>query len=547
MIAATSIDPLGSARQTRLIGWQASDGPRFASLHSPGELSRGNVLMVPGRTQNRAGPHRLYVKLAWRLAARGYQVLRLDPSGLGDSGGPEQPAAMIQDVRTVIRWLGPERSTYILGLCEGGALALSAGAGLGLAGTILLAPLETENRWDDRLYFGLLARRAFQPSCWAGLAGLGPRALLLFAVDRMRRLWRGEGRPFAAAVRPERPTLILRGSADPYVRSGSSAKSRRSAARPMSGSRCNPLEEVAVDGADHTFAGLSWEQAAGDAIVAWLDRRGGLSDCSLGLASWGPNPEPGIEGEAVEYAPNCFGFFHTPPRSLGGAILLLAPLAEEARWSRRVLRQAAIQFAAAGYAVLRPDLSGHGDSPLDFADCTVEGWGEEVRAGERFLARCWAGPPVLVGLRFGGLLGWCHAARATRWVLWDPPPGAASHFRHYFRIKAVQELFLLGQPRASAATLEGQLEAGQHVDVAGHLWTPALWRGARALDTALSRSVAARSVCALQTSGADPIGWLQGHRPWVHRLPLARFWELHGRRSVPELADHTIRWLNQSA
>ena len=69
--------------------------PLFAVLHEPDrprEPRVGISLLNPG-LKNRVAPNRLNVRLARHLAAAGYFVLRLDPPGIGDSGGdlPESP------------------------------------------------------------------------------------------------------------------------------------------------------------------------------------------------------------------------------------------------------------------------------------------------------------------------------------------------------------------------------------------------------------------------------------------------------------------------
>jgi len=533
--------PAASPRQpARVLGWLAPDGPRFAGIHLPAGPARGDVLMVPGRTQNRCGPHRLYVKLAWRLAAAGYRVVRLDPSGLGDSAGRCDPIAMRGDVADALTRLRPESATYLLGLCEGAALARAA-AGADLAGLILLAPLESERRRDDRLYFGSVFKRLWRPATWRGLRALGAGSVARFGADRLTRLMRSGSRPFRSpAAPPGCPTLIVRAGADPYA--PDPAPNESSWGRTASAA----VEEALIAGADHTFAGSDWEQALGDTVLGWIQRRPRAAARSIGLPDLGAPLSEGPAGLAVEYTPGRCAFWHRPIGPIRGAILLLAPLAEEARWSRAVLRAAALQFAAAGYAVLRPDLSGHGDSPEEFDRCTVAGWGAEVRAAESYLAARAPAAPVVVGLRFGALLGWSSAARATRHVMWDPPPSAIAHLRHYLRIKGLQELFLLGRPRAGAAELERRLALGETIDVAGYRFSPELWRGARQLDAELGRCFPPRSVSVLLNRGALLPAWLAAERPRLRSMKLPRFWELHGRQSVPELAEQTIRWLEDS-
>ena len=66
--------------------------------YSPDKIQRktGVNLLNPG-LKNRVAPNRLYVKIAEALSRQGYYVLRMDPSGIGDSEG-NLPHDTIADV-----------------------------------------------------------------------------------------------------------------------------------------------------------------------------------------------------------------------------------------------------------------------------------------------------------------------------------------------------------------------------------------------------------------------------------------------------------------
>jgi len=96
---------------------------------------------------NRAGPHRLYVKMARRWAELGFDVLRIDLSGIGDSpvgpGARENltyPPGALEDLDKAIRALGSER-VIVVGLCSGGDYAFQLGAREpSVAGACMLNP-----------------------------------------------------------------------------------------------------------------------------------------------------------------------------------------------------------------------------------------------------------------------------------------------------------------------------------------------------------------------------------------------------------------------
>lgn len=116
----------------------------FGMLHIPEKPKKnvGIIILSPG-IKSRVAPHRLYVKMADRFCQMGFQVLRFDPEGLGDSEGEidEKFAAdvygsiqvgrFIDDTISAMDWMENEYdvSRFILsGLCGGAITGLLTGA-----------------------------------------------------------------------------------------------------------------------------------------------------------------------------------------------------------------------------------------------------------------------------------------------------------------------------------------------------------------------------------------------------------------------------------
>lgn len=121
------------------------------------------------------------------------------------------------------------------------------------------------------------------------------------------------------------------------------------------------------------------------------------------------------------------GTLHFSPRLHAGsaAVLLCNPFGEEAARVHRAYRVLAGKLRDAGYATLRFDYSGTGDSSGEPADCTVEDWLDDLEAAIDELRRQSGSPRVvLVGLRFGATLAALCAQRQhlriAHLVLWDP-------------------------------------------------------------------------------------------------------------------------------
>lgn len=97
----------------------------------PGRSRPGVVLLNAGRI-HRVGPDRLHVRLARRLAGRGFAVLRMDQSGRGESlplPGRSRKEAARRDVRAAVeRMVDREEvdSVLLFGICSGARDALRA-------------------------------------------------------------------------------------------------------------------------------------------------------------------------------------------------------------------------------------------------------------------------------------------------------------------------------------------------------------------------------------------------------------------------------------
>ena len=114
--------------------------------------TRKAVLLLNAGAVHHIGPNRLYVALARYLARRGYVVLRMDISGIGDS--PPRPDApenvvysnhALEDVRAALEYLQHDEDVtevHAIGVCSGAYNAFKAAvANLPLAGAILVNPL----------------------------------------------------------------------------------------------------------------------------------------------------------------------------------------------------------------------------------------------------------------------------------------------------------------------------------------------------------------------------------------------------------------------
>jgi pimeloyl-ACP methyl ester carboxylesterase len=107
------------------------------------------VVLVGGHVDHHVGPARLWVSLARRWAADGIRVLRLDFSGLGDSGvRPGQKDQLsfapeaVEDLLEVAAAVSPDdpRNVVLAGFCAGGYSVIEAGIKLAPRAVLVLNP-----------------------------------------------------------------------------------------------------------------------------------------------------------------------------------------------------------------------------------------------------------------------------------------------------------------------------------------------------------------------------------------------------------------------
>jgi len=122
-----------------------------------------------------------------------------------------------------------------------------------------------------------------------------------------------------------------------------------------------------------------------------------------------------------------FGFYHPPKpgpwRAVG--VVLCRPIGTDQTRSDRVYRHLAERLAAAGFACLRFDLFGTGDSGGDErTEGLVPAWLDDIAlAAAELRARSGARTIALFGLRLGATLAFEHAAErgdVDSLVLWSP-------------------------------------------------------------------------------------------------------------------------------
>ncbi len=236
-------------------------------LHSPADSDAlcPAVALFHGFTGTKVEPHRIFVKTARELAALGFYALRFDFRGSGDSegdfsemtiGGEISDAIKSIDVLTAMQGVDPGR-IGILGLSMGGCVAACvSGQDTRVKSTVLWAPLSDDppDRREE-----ILARSKHTPT---------PEEIAQSNANVVGKAFYEE----LPNISPSRtiqqftgPLLVIHGSADQAV----PVSHGRRYYELMQGRDALTELEV-IDGADHTFNTVGWEQTVIAKSVEWF-------------------------------------------------------------------------------------------------------------------------------------------------------------------------------------------------------------------------------------------------------------------------------------
>jgi uncharacterized protein len=163
-----------------------------------------------------------------------------------------------------------------------------------------------------------------------------------------------------------------------------------------------------------------------------------------------------------------------------GTMLFVHPWAEELNKSRRAVAIGSRALARDGWAVLRIDLFGCGDSSGDFGNATWEMWIDDVTLAAQWLTNRFGTAPRLWGLRAGCLLIVDYIAKwggERGLLLWQPVLSGRQHLTQFLRLRAANEMLGNGAERTGTQNLREQVAKGASVEVAGYRLTEGLAGG----------------------------------------------------------------------
>lgn len=227
---------------------------------------------------------------------------------------------------------------------------------------------------------------------------------------------------------------------------------------------------------------------------------------------------------------------HQPARPARAGLVFCPPLWMEMESTYKHFARWAKKLAENGFAVLRYQPYGSGDSDGSMCSLTLESALADALAATRCLRESTGVEKLgILGLRFGASVA-VHSASATLpdfLVLWSPIANLRQYSRELLRMRLNKELIhqQYDQVKVTTGGMIKELEAGSCVDIMGYDLSSGLYRQMSA-HPAWPESPPAPQVLwlglAYEQRNADPVlkTWEErGCRIEAHFLREAAFWE----------------------
>ena len=255
-----------------------------------------------------------------------------------------------------------------------------------------------------------------------------------------------------------------------------------------------------------------------------------------------------------------FGVLHQPTAPNRQGFVFCHPFAEEKLWAHRVFVNYARKLCEAGYAILRFDYMGHGDSSGRFEASTVESRLADIDCAVRTLSNKSVGLNRigLLGLRFGATLAALAADRNTQLeplILWEPVNKGAQHMKEMIRINLTTQTAVYKEIRENTEALVGRLKAGGTINIDGYEIGYPLYEQMTAITLSERKSDYNGPVLVVQINKSEGMG-KKRIEALASRYPEAvireaveqPFWkEIREYYSqAPNLFKETIEWIIQN-
>jgi len=264
-------------------------GETLVGVHHRTPSPQATIIMLHGWSGTRCGPHQMLTRAARRFAEAGFDCVRFDFAGRGDSDGDTALATlatMRDDARDVFRWVEAQSNTplWVLGLCSGCEIAVASvepelkGAILWSAPVFAALPEQAGQKQKRAANLKKYAQKLLRPSTYlkivrgqvdtrgvksamAGSSGAAHKNVESNQAGQLPPGFRAQSLKAWHAFGGQ--IFQIYGGADPIV----------SAAREFYAQHSPPIARAhTVVGANHSFYGLGWEEEVIETTVTWLSQ-----------------------------------------------------------------------------------------------------------------------------------------------------------------------------------------------------------------------------------------------------------------------------------
>jgi len=269
-------------------------GETLVGVHhrAPDLPPKATIVLLHGWSGTRCGPHQMLTRAARHFAGLGFECVRFDFAGRGDSDGDTQLATlatMRDDARDVFRWSREQSPSplWVLGLCSGCEIALASvepsltGAILWSAPVFAALPEDSGQAQKRTANLRKYARKLLNPGTYLkivrgevdtrsvgnALAGGGGAAHKNREANEAGQLPVGFRAQSLKAWREFRGEIFqIYGGADPILGDARDFYARHSP---------RIARAHLVEGANHSFYGLHWEREVIETTAKWLGESSG--------------------------------------------------------------------------------------------------------------------------------------------------------------------------------------------------------------------------------------------------------------------------------
>ena len=183
-----------------------------------------------------------------------------------------------------------------------------------------------------------------------------------------------------------------------------------------------------------------------------------------------------------------FGVLHAPENEEAKqGFVFCHPFMEEKLWTHRVFVSFARELVKKGYAVLRFDHYGHGDSEGAFKDADINGYLSDINTAiEQLKGEVPSIEHVnLLGMRFGCMTAATISEQRDdihQLILWEPVIDGARYMQEMLRSNLATQMAVFGEVKTKRDELVEQMKSGNTVNVDGYDISHALYEQGSSLS-----------------------------------------------------------------